>query len=155
MRGFVKIYIRGQEQRQRARCAQLKAKLLELEGQTGHLDTQAVQHQPALVWSDLQQISLEEAKQCWQASTSRVYGIRDRSSKLLFWLATRGAAARVVPALRDPEGNTQMELEAIAQAYATYYKTYMLETLYRVWQRRALQCGTFRYRLSCLILSRI
>ncbi|KAJ1099550.1 hypothetical protein NDU88_004650 [Pleurodeles waltl] len=114
MHGIIKSYIRGQEQ--------LEAKILELEGQTEHLDTQAVQRQLALAWFELRQISLGEAKQCWQASTSRVYGIGDKSGKLLCWLATCGVAARFVPALHDREGNTQVELEAIAQAFATYYQ---------------------------------
>ncbi|KAJ1175946.1 hypothetical protein NDU88_001231 [Pleurodeles waltl] len=48
MHGIIKSYIRGQEQSQ---SAQLEAKILELEGQTRHLDTQAVQHQLALAWS--------------------------------------------------------------------------------------------------------
>ncbi|KAJ1209018.1 hypothetical protein NDU88_004397 [Pleurodeles waltl] len=85
----------------RRRCGRhLETKLLELEGLTGHLDTQAVQRQLTLAWSELRQISIEEAKQCWQAATSRVYGMGDKSALL--------------------PGN--VELEAIAQAFATYYQ---------------------------------
>ncbi|KAJ1177055.1 hypothetical protein NDU88_002319 [Pleurodeles waltl] len=61
MCGIIKNYIL---QLQRAKCAQLEAKLLELDSQTGPLDTQAVQCSRALAWSELRQISLEEAKQC-------------------------------------------------------------------------------------------
>ncbi|KAJ1165643.1 hypothetical protein NDU88_006062 [Pleurodeles waltl] len=46
----------------------------------------------------------------------------DKFVKLLYWLAMHGAAALVVPAIRDREGNTQVKLEAIAQALAGYYQ---------------------------------
>ncbi|KAJ1200276.1 hypothetical protein NDU88_004101 [Pleurodeles waltl] len=42
----------------------------------------------------------------------------DKSGKLLYWLATRGPAARVVPAIRD----TEVVLVVIAQAFAAYYQ---------------------------------
>ncbi|KAJ1193422.1 hypothetical protein NDU88_002720 [Pleurodeles waltl] len=54
----------------------------------------------------------------------RVYEMGDKFGKLLYWLATHGAAARVVPAVRDKEGNTQVELEVIAQAFATHYQDF-------------------------------
>ncbi|KAJ1105436.1 hypothetical protein NDU88_002842 [Pleurodeles waltl] len=120
MRGIIKSYIRGQEWHQRAQCDQLNAKILELEGQTSHLDVPVVLCQLALVQSKLCQVSLEEAKQCWQASTRRVNEMGDNSGKLLYWLATHGATARVVLAIHDREGNNQVELVAIAQAFATY-----------------------------------
>ncbi|KAJ1083679.1 hypothetical protein NDU88_003834 [Pleurodeles waltl] len=122
MRDTIKSYIRGQEQRQWVCCEQIEAAILDLEGRTGCSDAPAVQRQLVLAWSELRQISLEEAKQCWQASTGRVYEMGDKSGKLLYWLATHGAAARVVPAIHDREGNTQVELEAISQAFAAYYQ---------------------------------
>ncbi|KAJ1101374.1 hypothetical protein NDU88_006442 [Pleurodeles waltl] len=56
------------------------------------------------------------------ASTRRVYEMGDKSGKLLYWLVTHGAAARVVPVIRDREGNNQVELAVIAQAFTAYYQ---------------------------------
>ncbi|KAJ1158121.1 hypothetical protein NDU88_010815 [Pleurodeles waltl] len=56
IRGTIKSYIRGQERRQRARCAQIKAAILELEGRAGCSDAPAVQRQLVLARSELCQI---------------------------------------------------------------------------------------------------
>ncbi|KAJ1148896.1 hypothetical protein NDU88_001720 [Pleurodeles waltl] len=122
MQGIIKCHIRGQEQCQRVKCVQLEAKILELGGQTKHFDIQVVQHQLAISRSELRQVSLEEAKQWWQALTRRVYGMDDKSDKLLYWPATRGAAAKVGLAIRHREENNQVELAAIARAFATSYQ---------------------------------
>ncbi|KAJ1176966.1 hypothetical protein NDU88_002233 [Pleurodeles waltl] len=98
-RGVIKIYIRGQELCQRVQCEQFEAKVLDLEGLARHLDAPVVQRQLVLARPELLPISLEEAKQYWQASTRRVYEMEDKSGELLYWLATHGAAARVVPAV--------------------------------------------------------
>ncbi|KAJ1208814.1 hypothetical protein NDU88_004197 [Pleurodeles waltl] len=103
-----------QERHQRPHREQLEAKILELEGRARHSNATVVQRQLVLARSELCQISLEEAKQCWQMSTGRVYEMGDKSGKLLYWLATHEAAARLLPAIRDREENTQVELEAIA-----------------------------------------
>ncbi|KAJ1216795.1 hypothetical protein NDU88_004394 [Pleurodeles waltl] len=140
------------EQRQRAQCEQLKAKILELEGRARHLDAPVVQCQLALARSELRQISLEEAKQCWQALTGRVYEMGDKSGKLLYWLATRGAAARVVPAVRDREGNNQVEFVAIAHAFVAYYQDLYDKDPLRRLVEEGLMDETFRDQLSHLLL---
>ncbi|KAJ1172887.1 hypothetical protein NDU88_004729 [Pleurodeles waltl] len=122
MRGIIKGCILAQEQSQRVRCEQLEAKILELGGHAGHPDVLAIQHQLALAWTELRQRSLEEAKQCWQTSIRRVYELGDKAGKLLYWLAIHGAVARVVPAIRDGEGNTHVELDAIAPVFSDYYQ---------------------------------
>ncbi|KAJ1199217.1 hypothetical protein NDU88_003055 [Pleurodeles waltl] len=55
MRGIIKGYICVQEQRQRAQCEQLEAKILELEGRAGHPDALEIQCHLALAQSGLRQ----------------------------------------------------------------------------------------------------
>ncbi|KAJ1082198.1 hypothetical protein NDU88_002366 [Pleurodeles waltl] len=117
MRGIIRSYIREQERRQWTRCEQLEAQLVELEGHAGHPDALTMQQQLVLARSELHQISLEEAKQCWQALTRRVYKLGNKAGKLLYWLATHGAVAKVVPAIRDRKGNTHVELVTIARTF--------------------------------------
>ncbi|KAJ1212735.1 hypothetical protein NDU88_000384 [Pleurodeles waltl] len=65
VRGVIKSYIREQERRQWAHCEQPETKILEQEGRARCPDKPVVQRQLVLAWSELCQISLEEAKQCW------------------------------------------------------------------------------------------
>ncbi|KAJ1134628.1 hypothetical protein NDU88_001079 [Pleurodeles waltl] len=131
MCGIIKSYIWGQEQRQRTKFAQLEAKLLELDGQTGHLDTQAVQRQLVLLRSELRQISLEEAKQCWQVSTSGVYGMGvSQADHSTGWQPGQ----LYVIGRETPKWNWKRHLRPLQLTI----KTYMLKTPCRVWQRRTL-----------------
>ncbi|KAJ1112462.1 hypothetical protein NDU88_000726 [Pleurodeles waltl] len=76
----------------------------------------------ALLRAEIQQVSFAEARQCWQASTKRVYKSGDKMGKPLYWLATQAISAWVVPLIRDWTGDTQEDLEEIACTFVSCYE---------------------------------
>ncbi|KAJ1191146.1 hypothetical protein NDU88_000462 [Pleurodeles waltl] len=63
-----------------------------------------------------------EARQCWQASTQRVYKLGDKTRNLLYSVTTRDVSARGMPLILDQMGSVLEELQVIAHTFTFYYK---------------------------------
>ncbi|KAJ1175744.1 hypothetical protein NDU88_001031 [Pleurodeles waltl] len=96
--------------------------MVDLERGAWQPDGEELQRKLALLCAELRQASLAEARQCWQATTQRVYELGDKTGKLLFWLATCDVSAWVVPLIRDRIGTIQEDLLAIVHNFASYYE---------------------------------
>ncbi|KAJ1108813.1 hypothetical protein NDU88_006183 [Pleurodeles waltl] len=121
LRGVTKGCVRRREAQQSQRITVLEGEMANLECRARQLDGEELRRQLAFLRAELWQVSLVQARQCWQASTQRVYELGDMTGKLLYQLATRDVSARVVPLIRDLTGAIREDLLAIAHTFASYY----------------------------------
>ena len=57
------------------------------------------------------------------ASVGRVCEWGDKSSKLLYWLATRNIISWVILEIEGPQGDKVMSTPAMAKIFADYYQS--------------------------------
>ncbi|KAJ1192528.1 hypothetical protein NDU88_001835 [Pleurodeles waltl] len=113
LRGVIKGYFRQREAQQSQLTTELEGGIVDLEHRVQRSDGGQLGRLLALLSAELRQVSLAEARQCWQASTQRVYKLGDKTVKLLYWVAAHDVSAMVVPLIRDQTGSIQEELQAI------------------------------------------
>ena len=98
IRGIAKAFIRSNEREKAAVVAALESKILGTECRAGQESSSTVARQLEIDRASLKQLLLEEARQYWRASTQKVYDQDDKNGKLLYWLATHGQSATIIPA---------------------------------------------------------
>ncbi|KAJ1149625.1 hypothetical protein NDU88_002432 [Pleurodeles waltl] len=107
MRGVSKGYIRQWEAWQAQWITGLESRIADLESRVQWSDRRELGSQLVLLCAEFWQVSLAEARQCWQASTQKVYELGDKTGKLVYWLVTCNVSSQVVPLIRNRLGSIQ------------------------------------------------
>ncbi|KAJ1176986.1 hypothetical protein NDU88_002253 [Pleurodeles waltl] len=128
LRVIIKGYVRRREALPSQSITGLESGIADLEHLVQWSDWEPGR-QLALLSMELRQVSLVEARQCWQASTQKVYELADKTGKVLYWLATGVVLAWVIPLTRDQVGSVWEEQPAIACTFASYYKDIYAQVL--------------------------
>lgn len=123
LRGVDISYCAAARKARRESLIQAEASILVLEERGRGGEGQQARHQLLLAQQTYSHLLLEEARQAWLATRSRIYQWGDKSSKLLHRLCqgTRGSPA--LPGILGTDGQRIRNPSAIADSFAQYYAT--------------------------------